>query len=148
MRVDCALICDYATVREALIHILGGGITRIHRPFYPAPLGVSLALRIMVHPTEASREHELTVLLSDEDGNRIAQIEAKFTTTPAPGMAPGEELSVPLPINAQGWPVPHAGAYRFDILVDGNHQADLSLIALLQAPPATPGLPPTPPPAG
>jgi hypothetical protein len=142
VRVDCALICDYATVREGLLHILGGGITRIHRPLYPAPLGISLALRIMVHPTEATREHEVQVLLSDEDGNRVAQLEAKFTAAPVPGMAPGEELSVPIPITAVGWPVPHPGPYRFDILVDGNHQADVSFIALTQAPQALPGMPP------
>lgn len=33
MRVDCALLCDAASVREGLLNILGGGITRVtYRP--------------------------------------------------------------------------------------------------------------------
>ncbi len=141
MRVDCALICDAVTVREGLLHILGGGITRIHRPAYPAAFGACLALRIMVHPSEASREHELTVTLVDEDGGQVAQVLAKFQAPAQLGgdLRPGEELALPVPLQLLPIGLPHEGPYSFDLLIDGVHQISLPFIADQQ----TPASPPT-----
>lgn len=131
MRVDCALICDAVTVRENLLHILGGGITRIHRPAYPAPFGSCMALRIMVHPSEADRPHELTVRLADADGHEMARVVAQFQTNPAVAgdFQPGEEFALPLPLQMQPIGLPHEGAYVFDLLIDGIHQLAIPFVA-------------------
>ena len=67
-----ALLCDAVTVRENLLHVLGGGLGQIWRESYPAPLGAELALLLTLHPSETADEHELRVLIQDTDGKQIA----------------------------------------------------------------------------
>src|ERR1017187_5549749 len=75
MNVDTCMLCDAVTVREGLLHILGGGITDVQRAEYPAPLGISLALRILVHPTELAHPHQFEVLLQDADGEQVTKVD-------------------------------------------------------------------------
>jgi hypothetical protein len=122
MRIDTALLCDSATVREGLLHILGGGITRINRPSFPAPLAAALALRVMVHPTEANRTHQLTVYLLDTDGEQVAEVRIDFGLNDPSVLDVGEEASLALPIPLHNVPIPHEGAYNFELLIDEIHQ--------------------------
>lgn len=135
MRIDCALLCDAATVREGLLNILSGGITRANRPAYPAPLGMMLALRIMIHPTEVSRPHELRIQLQDADGQQLAAMDAQIGIGDPNEIEPGEEASIPLPL---GFPpqvaLPGPGRYSFEILIDGTHQASVPFTATLFQP--------------
>ena len=45
MHLD-ALLCDAATVRDSLLHILGGGIVKMAPLQYPAPIPAILALQL------------------------------------------------------------------------------------------------------
>lgn len=142
MRIDCALLCDAATVREGLLHILGGGVTRAGRPEWPAPLGLTLALRILVHPTETDRQHVLDVRLQGEDGQPVAAIQVQFgmNTAPDGDLQPGEHASLPLPIPlGEQVALPEAGRYSFELLIDGIHQASVPFIAHTVEVPQPPG---------
>jgi hypothetical protein len=122
MRIDTALLCDSVTVREGLLHILGGGITRLNRESFPAPLGVALALRVMVHPTEANRTHQLTVYLIDADGEQLAEVRIEFGLNDPSVLDVGEEASLALPIQLYNVAVPRQGFYSFELLIDDIHQ--------------------------
>ena len=128
MRVDCALLCDAVTVREGLVHILGGGVTRLRRPQYPGPLNTALALRVMVHPTESDKPHEMEARLVKEDGDELARVEIGFEAA-AQQIRPGEELSAPFALPLHGLMIPHEGAYSFELLIDGVHQASVPFTA-------------------
>ena len=147
MRIDTALLCDAVTVREGLLHILGGGINRINRPQYPAPLGAALALRILLHRTELDRQHTLEVVLAGEDGQMIAKVEAPFAVPreAVVDLRPTEEVIVNVPIGLQGLLVPREGAYAFDLLIDNTHAASIPFHAVIQALPPQ-ALPPAAPP--
>ena len=137
MRIDCALLSDAATVREGLLHILGGGVTRVGRPEYPAPVGLTLALRILVHPTETNRPHVLEISLQGEDGQRITALSIEFAMDQPVALAPGEQhsLAIPIPI-PDAVQLPIAGRYSFELLIDGIHQATIPFTAhTLDAPP-------------
>jgi hypothetical protein len=137
MRIDCALLCDAVTVREGLFHILGGGVTRVYRPVYPSQLGVGIALRIMVHPTEADAAHEMALVLVEEDGREIVRLEIGFQAPPADqrgDIRPGEELNMLLPIGMHAWPLPHEGAFNVHILIDGIHQTEVPFYAAVGGP--------------
>ena len=127
MRLEVALLADAVTVREGLIHVLGGGITRMQRGEYPAKVSAEIAVRLMLHPTEADGEHVLRVLLQDADGQHGSKMEARFTVT-ADGLEPGEEVGVSLSIPCRDLPLPRPGPYSFELLVDGIHQASLPFI--------------------
>ncbi len=127
MRVDCALLCDAATVREGLLHILGGGVTRAPRPAFPAPMGVALALRIVVHPTETDSPHQGRILVQAEDGATLAQIEFMFTTDPShlSVLEPGEEISLPVVVPLHMVGIPKPGGYGVEVLIDKIHQSSI-----------------------
>ena len=59
MEIQAAILCDSATVREGLLHVLGGGINRLYRSELPAPLGVALALLVAFEPEEVDQLHEV-----------------------------------------------------------------------------------------
>lgn len=136
MRIDTALLCDAATVREGLLHILGGGITRAGRAAFPGPLNLTLALRILVHPTEADRPHRLAVRLQGEDGQEIARVDITFGVADPGALEAGEQISVPAPIPMPPQvQLPREGRYSFEVLIDGIHQTTVPFIAHLAAPP-------------
>lgn len=144
MRVDTALLCDWVTVREGLLNILGGGITRLWRDEYPAPLGAALALRVVLHPTETKTEHEFQLLLLGEDGATVADLLGKFgvgvdedgnVVGLQPGgeitsLQPGEEVAIAIPITivASTIGIPSPGAYSFELLIDGVHQTSVPFL--------------------
>jgi len=135
VRVDCALLADAVTVREGLLHILGGGVTRANRPAFPAPMLLSLGLRIMVHPTEIDNPHVVRILVLQEDGQQVAETTMGINPPPPEARAafqPGEEWSLPLALNLSPVALPAAGAYSVEVLIDGNHHASVPFLSLKQ----------------
>jgi hypothetical protein len=129
MKVDCALLCDAVTVREGLLHILGGGVTRVRRPHYPHSIDVELALRLLVHPTETDAEHRLQVRLLDADGREHARIDAKFKLAETGEIRPGEMHSMCVPLPVRTMQIADAGDYSFELLIDNVHQASVPFTA-------------------
>jgi hypothetical protein len=126
VRLDTALLCDAATVREGLLHILGGGITQIIREEYPAELGVVLALRIMVHPTEMEGSHQLRIVVQGEDGEKVTEVRADVQVANPELVPPGEEGELLIPWNFPARPkLPTTGRYSMEILIDGVHQGSV-----------------------
>lgn len=68
MQLASAILCDFAQVREGLLFVSGGGITRIWRETFPAAAGVSLALVFEAHPTHA---RTLRFLASDKAAHTL-----------------------------------------------------------------------------
>jgi hypothetical protein len=140
VRIDCALLCDAATVREGLLHILGGGVTRAGRVTFPAPLNLTLALRILVHPTEAERDHQLQIRLQGADGQLVADVGVDFGVRDTGSLAPGEMASLPIPIALpEAVQLPAPGRYSFEVLIDGIHQASVPFTATRVEGPEPPG---------
>jgi hypothetical protein len=129
MKLDCALLCDAVTVREGLLHVLGGGITRVTNVTYPAEFVGALAMRILLHQTEAGADHSLQVILQTEDGDRLVEMTGGFRTELPPDLAPGEDLPIPMAMAFQG-PLPSPGSYSFELLIDNVHQVTVPLRAV------------------
>jgi hypothetical protein len=126
MQIGTALLCDAATVRDNLLFVLGGGVTRLYRTEFPADMNVSLALSIQLRRMEIGRPHELAVDVIGEDGAKIAEVRGGFQIPEVPAdMDVHEELAVPvvLPFAMAG--VPAAGNYSIEISIDGTHHRTL-----------------------
>jgi len=132
MEVDTALLCDAATVRDGLLHILGGGITAVARPQYPAELGLTLALRVMVHQTEVEHPHQLQIILQGEDGEKITEVRAEVQAqTPPENVEPGIQGEILIPWDFPGRPkLPAPGRYSMELLIDGVHQRSIPFRAV------------------
>jgi hypothetical protein len=134
MHID-ALLSDFATVREGLLHMLGGGVNRLWRDKYPASMGLSLGLCIEVHRTEARQPHNLVVIVQDEDGQRLSEVSAQFEVNREFDTSrPGECTLMPLVLSLQTIALPRPGSYSVEILVDGQHKRSLVFLAELLAP--------------
>lgn len=118
--VAAAFLCDYASVREGLLHILGGGITRVWRDEFPAPLGVGLAVVFELHRMELGRPHEVQIEIRDADGGSLAEIRGGFGADATPAMQPHEKALVPFTIGLHGLAVQKHGDYEATIAVDGQ----------------------------
>lgn len=140
MRLDLALLCDFASVREGLLHILGGGITRIGRAAFPTPLEVHLAVRFVAEGSDGGAQHTLEVVLASEDGGQHGKLALSFVLNRSPDARPGEPLSasVVLPVNLMVLPKPDV--YRLEVALDGAEVAVVSFVA--EAVELTPSEPP------
>jgi uncharacterized protein DUF6941 len=130
MKTTTALLCDFAQLRESLLFISSGGVTRIYRDEWPAPMGVHLALVFQLHRWEADQPHELRVVVQGADGGRVAEVTGGFQLGKGVEDFPvGKDInvSVAMPLTQVGLPGP--GQYSIEILVDAQHQQSLRFTA-------------------
>jgi hypothetical protein len=129
VKVTTALLCDAATVREGLLNVLAGGVTRLNAPAYPYQYQGALAAVFTAHPTEAAKEHDIQVIVQSEDGQRLVELGAQMQAQPGPDLQPGEEMVIPAVLNF-GIALPAPGRYSFEMLIDGIHQATVAFRAM------------------
>ncbi len=123
-----ALLCDFATVREELLHILGGGISMMARPELPAPLGVSLAFMLELDPVSEVTEHTIAVVIFDEEDKQVVEISGRLRRPS--DLLPSEEapfpvVALPSVLPLAGVEVQREGLHRLVIALDGVEQHTL-----------------------
>ena len=109
MHVAAAILCDFAEVRDGLLMLLGGGITRLWRPTLPAPLGIGLALIVEIPPAERAVPHEISFEVKDAASVVVGKGGAGLQLGPNVAFDADESavisLVLPLPFQAEryGW---------------------------------------------
>jgi hypothetical protein len=129
--VVSAILCDYAQVREGLLFVSSGGITRLLRQTVPAQLGaLYLAVLIEVPPDALDLKHEVSARIrSVYGGQEIVSVSAALNPPSRPGASyeQGESavipLALPLPGHAE---LPEYGPYDVTVSVDGEPPARLT----------------------
>lgn len=125
-----AIFCDCATVREGLIHILGGGITRIYRDQYPALMGLHLGMTIHCPAELAGKTQELALILNDSEGQTLSRANLTLTVNAQGPVDAQEEILVPLAAGFQNQVLPKAGSYDLELNLNGKPLRSLRLRAL------------------
>src|SRR5437867_3739998 len=115
-RLTTAILCDFAQVREGLLFVSSGGITRLHRPSvpYPMALGVQLALVIEIPPDEMELAHEIKVTVKDpETVDTVGEVTVGLQLRPDQfaDIQPGESVQFPYVVPFQNMGLPAFGAY-------------------------------------
>lgn len=136
MTVD-AMLCDAATVREGLLNVLGAGITRLHREQFPAAMGTQLALLLHSTAKEMGKSHKLTITVTHENKEKIAEFAVDFSVAANAGHNAHEIITVPLVATFQQQVLPQAGTYDIALTIDGKHARTVQFQAGL-TPKATP----------
>ena len=120
VKIAAAIVCDYTQVREGLLTVVSGGITRLWRDQVPGPFGIELAVLVEVPPEERSDPHELHVTVTGPNGEELAKLGGGFqlTNVPAGTYDADEPAFMPLPLDlrtvnaiAYGW---HSIKIRID----------------------------------
>ena len=132
MKLDMAMLCDAVSIREGLLHILGGGITRIWVEQFPAPINATLALRMLIEPAQAGVAHEVKLLVQGPDGEELGTFNLDFGVN-ADASTPTEDVPVPLAIPMGQVAVPKAGSYSIEVMVDEKIAHSVKLEAALRS---------------
>ena len=124
MRLDWALIANAAEAPpNGLVYILGAGVDTLWRDAYPAPFCVSVVIRLVGSRTESNRPHTIEVVCNDQDGASVFNqpITVQIPPRTAPPEYPGGwDLAAHIVLNLGGVPIPRAGVYALEILLDGQ----------------------------
>ncbi len=133
MRVECALLCDAASVRENLLHVLGGGITDTTFARLPGPLAITYALRAVLESRELQRtEHHLRLRLTDFAGEQVGNATLTFTMQDPARV--GEEASVSVAVPLTPFVIERAGRYLLEASLDHQALPTLPLRVAVQGP--------------
>ena len=122
------ILCDFAQIREGLLFVQSGGLTRLVAPTFPAKFGCHVASLVWLPPDEAGTAHKMVMKVKAASTARlIATINvAVHETAPPKGLQPGEGRQVPIvvPLGAVNFPEP--GEYDLQVEVDDEFAGDLS----------------------
>jgi hypothetical protein len=134
MKLTLAVLADYVSNENGKLFIIGT-FDAINTTQFPAVLPqAGLAVKLQLSHGEA-REHTVTISVRDEDGQVIApQINGQLQIGDArlKGAAPTAQIAM----NIGGLRFPKAGAYEFEIVVDGRHLESVPFHVALAGPAA------------
>jgi hypothetical protein len=131
VQLDCALLCDAATVREGLLHILGGGVTHFSSPWFPVPLELTLAVRILLDEGEGEKPHNVDIRLLGDDRRQIGRMLGQFTVaTKSNKVSDDEQLAAALPLRLTSLTIGETGWYTLELRVDDTKLAAIPLLVL------------------
>jgi len=136
MRLECAMVCDAVTVRDGLLHILGGGIGRIPRAGFPAPLDNDIALRLTMSPEEVKAQHKIEIRVVTGTGALASTVTGEFSTAIADGRPVGTDVSLNIPVSLRQVVVPGPDRYQIEIVVDERVLTTIPVEVALATPPA------------
>lgn len=117
MDVEAAILCDAATIRDGLLHMLGGPISRMWRQSLPAPLGVAVAGIIVFEQEQADVPHEIELTVESDSDLLVRVMSAVQVGTPIAHLESGELLRAPF-----AFPLHGAGTDKY-----GKHLARVSV---------------------
>lgn len=127
MEITSAMLCDFAQVREGLLFVSSGGVTRCHRDEFPAPLGVFAAFVIQLERLEAQQQHSLRVHVVDEDGNELVDVNGTFEFGSPDLLLMDEKPSIPITLDLRNVAVERYGPVQASIFIDGEYLRSLVL---------------------
>src|SRR5947209_2361758 len=124
--VDFAFLADAAEAEPGRkLYVMGGGIDSIGAPVYPVVHPhLALVLRLLVHPTEANRNHVLEIRLMEPDGGELTKVEGSFSASDA-GVPPGREIPMNMVLNFWSTRFERPGDYGIEIMINNQHMKSL-----------------------
>ncbi len=140
MRLDWATLANAAEARDGLLYLQGAGWDAAIRSSYPAPFLGALAMRLIFHPRELGRPHELMVELVTADGQDvIPPIRHRVEVRLSAEHPTHEEVPYPIAVNVSALSIESPGTYALEVFLDDTH---LKTLTFSFQPPATGGAPP------
>ena len=113
------MLCDAATLREGLLHVLGGGITVLYRDSFPAPLALKIVVVAEVLAEELAQPQKITVTVENLEGAQVFAVIEGDWESPGDGADPNVPAYISLIIGLERVAVPAVGYYRARIDLDG-----------------------------
>ena len=126
-RLTTLLLSDFAQVRERLLFVSSGGISRVVQTNFPAHPRIYLAMVVHLPAGSLGRPHVVMIKLKYPDqAEVIAQIEIKINLDEVPGAHAGEGINVPQVIDLTPITFPHEGQVDVQVSIDDEPAGDLT----------------------
>ncbi|MGW8875665.1 DUF6941 family protein [Streptomyces mirabilis] len=131
MKISMAVLCDRATIREGLIHMLGGGVTQCSL-MLPGSADLDLAMIIQAEEwSDLDGRHTLTVDLRHHNGQQLGKASLVWE---APSVEPQEispDAMPPLPqlpivVPLRTMVLTEYGSHRATIFIDDQEVAEVT----------------------
>jgi len=130
------MLCDAVTVRDGLLHILGGGVGRVTRFGFPAPLDNDMALRLVLSPEEVRSQHRIEIRILTSEGAVASTVTGDFAAGTTDGPPVGVDVSLNIPVSLRQVVLPGPDRYEVEVVVDDEPLARLPVEVALVSPPA------------
>jgi hypothetical protein len=127
-RLTSLILCDFAQVREGLLFVQSGGLTRLLAPAFPAKFPCRLACLVELPAGETSQAHAMAIKVKAvETASVLATVNvALHEAVKTAGLAPGESRIVPVVVPLDSVVFPAPGQYDLQVDVDEQLAGDLS----------------------
>jgi hypothetical protein len=124
LALTTVLLCDHAQVREGLLFVHSGGVSRIVPASYPASVRVHLAMVVHVPATEVADSHTIDLRFKYPDNAElIATAQIALQLHEIQGAYPGEGINVPQVIDLSLIPFPRPGQVDVQVSVTAAGEA-------------------------
>ena len=122
------ILCDFAQIREGLLFVQSGGLTRLAAPTFPAAFACHVGALVWLPPDEAAAAHQMVMKVKSAGAAVVvATINVALHETPAPrGLQPGEGRLVPIVVPLAAVSFPEPGEYDLQVDLDDEFAGDLS----------------------
>ena len=126
-RLTTLLLSDHAQVRERLLFVSSGGISRVVQAAYPSHPRIHLALVVHLPAGTLGVAHRVLIKLKyPEQALQIAQIELVINVDEPAGAHPGEGINVPQVIDLSPVVFAHPGQVDVQVSIDDEPAGDLT----------------------
>jgi hypothetical protein len=132
--LSTAVLCDFAQVRDRLLFVSSGAVSRLYRQELPSPLGLMVGLVIEVPLEDAGMDHQLRAEVINRHGTVLATLENTFRVSDV-GLFPHEVQQVPLVLSITGVRARTWGTHQVRLYLDGDLVRALTLYVVPAAGP-------------
>jgi hypothetical protein len=140
VRLDALILCDFAQIRDGLLFVQSGGLTRLSTAQFPASFGCHIAAMVYMPPNEAIDAHRMVMKVKSADtATLVATINVELhELARADGRLPieGRQVPVVVPLNKVAFPT--AGRYDLHVDIDDHMAGDLAFRVTEKTVAATP----------
>ncbi len=134
--LSTAVLCDFAQVRDRLLFVSSGAVSRLYRQELPSPLGLMVGLVIEVPLEDAGMDHQLRAEVINRHGTVLATLENTFRVSDV-GLFPHEVQQVPLVLSITGVRARTWGTHQVRLYLDDELVRALTLYVVPAAGPQT-----------
>jgi hypothetical protein len=134
--LSTAVLCDFAQVRDRLLFVSSGAVSRLYRQELPSPLGLMVGLVIEVPLEDAGMDHQLRAEVINRHGTVLATLENTFRVSDV-GLFPHEVQQVPLVLSITGVRARTWGTHQVRLYLDSELVRALTLYVVPAAGPQT-----------
>jgi len=127
-RLDALILCDFAQVREGLLFVQSGGLTRLMTRKLPATFNCHVAMLVAVSPDVALDEHNVVMRIKHApSATALATVKVDLHPPASTGgLMPGESRIVPVVVPLSTITFRSEGVHDLQVSIDDHLASDLS----------------------